>query len=86
MPDAPKLPPIRPTAAARPRTSTTARGYGWKHQQQRARLIALHPICQRCGDGWSAHLHHIDRNPHNHTDGNVELLCERCHEREHTGR
>lgn len=85
MPDAPKLPPIRPQTAPRPRAggTTTQRGYGWAHQKQRARLIALYPVCQRCADGWSEHLHHIDRNPHNRADDNVEMICARCHDREH---
>jgi 5-methylcytosine-specific restriction endonuclease McrA len=84
MPDAPRIVPLKPMAAAPPRGSSTARGYGWAHRRQRARLIALHPLCQRCGNDWSAHLHHIDRNPHNRADANVEMLCERCHQQEHT--
>lgn len=84
MPNAPGLPPIRPRCVPRPRKTTTERGYGWAHQQQRERLIAQHPICQRCGDDWSVHLHHRDRDPFNRADSNVELLCHGCHEKEHS--
>lgn len=83
MPEAPKIPP-RPVAAnTAPRASTTARGYGHAHRTQRARLLKRHPICQRCEAHWSAHLHHIDRDPHNRADSNVELLCVGCHQAEH---
>jgi len=87
MPTAPKLPPIRPTAT-RPATrpSTTARGYGVAHQRQRARLIALYPVCQRCASAWSEHLHHRDHNPHNRADSNALMLCAACHQREHAGK
>ncbi|MDY3558112.1 hypothetical protein R5W23_000833 [Gemmata sp. JC673] len=83
MPNAPGLPPIRPRCQPRPRLTTTERGYGWEHQQQRERLIRQFPICQRCENDWSAHLHHRDRNPHNRADSNVELLCHGCHAKEH---
>ncbi len=87
MPNAPKILPLKPNRAGRPaRGSTTARGYGHVHRIQRARLLELFPICQRCSDGWSAHLHHIDRNPFNRADKNAEMLCERCHQAEHAGR
>lgn len=86
MPNAPGLPPRpRPAASTRPRASTTERGYGYAHQKQRARLIELYPVCQRCGNDWSRHLHHRDRNPFNRSPDNVEMICEACHEREHAG-
>ncbi|VTU02785.1 unnamed protein product [Gemmataceae bacterium] len=84
MPKAPQIPNLKPAVvASAPRASTTARGYGHAHRQQRARLLKRHPLCQRCEADWSAHLHHIDRDPHNRADANVELLCERCHRAEH---
>lgn len=83
MPDAPRIVPIRPTNTPAPRGTTSERGYGYAHRQQRARLIKRHPLCQRCGNDWSRHLHHIDRNPHNRADSNVELLCVACHDKEH---
>ena len=49
MPEAPKILPLKPKAAAPPRASTTARGYGHAHRRQRARLIAERPVCERCG-------------------------------------
>lgn len=84
MPFAPKNLPRPARRAGRPANpSTTARGYGWAHQQHRARLIKERPICERCKGGWSAHLHHIDRNPFNRDNANALMLCERCHEQEH---
>ena len=84
MPNAPKILPLRPNRAGRPaRGSTTARGYGTEHQRQRAMLLKARPVCERCGDGWSHHLHHIDRNPFNRHESNIEMLCERCHQAEH---
>lgn len=83
MPFAPGLPPRPPRHAAAPRESTEARGYGSSHRKVRARLIALYPLCQRCGLDWSVHLHHRDRNPHNRAPTNLEMLCERCHQAEH---
>ena len=40
------------TRAAYPRANTTARGYGWDHQQTRARKLAVlqdGAPCRRCG-------------------------------------
>lgn len=83
MPFAPKLPPLKPAAARPPRGTTEQRGYGTAHRKQRARLIDAHPLCQRCANDWSAHLHHIDRDPFNRDPSNVEMLCTGCHDREH---
>jgi 5-methylcytosine-specific restriction endonuclease McrA len=86
MPDAPKLPPIKPTYTP-PDTRTTAeRGYGTEHRKLRARLLALYPLCQRCGADWSHHLHHVDRDPFNRSPANCQMLCERCHAAVHAGR
>jgi len=85
MPTAPKIVPLKPAATPRPRGTTTERGYGWEHQKQRARLIARHPVCQRCDSNWSAHLHHVDGDPFNRTASNVLMLCEPCHQAEHAG-
>lgn len=84
MPHAPKRLP-RP-APIRPRGKTTSRGYGHAHQVQRERLLAERPLCERCGEDWSVHLHHRDRNTFNRDDANAEMLCEACHQREHGGR
>lgn len=87
MPNAPQLPP-RPaaTASASPRRrTTTERGYGTGHQKIRARLKALHPVCQWCELRWSEHLHHIDRDTFNRAPGNLVMLCVPCHDRAHAG-
>jgi 5-methylcytosine-specific restriction endonuclease McrA len=86
MPSAPKIVPLAPTHTPRPRGTTSERGYGHAHQKQRARLIALHPLCQRCGEDWSEHLHHKDRDPFNRAADNVEVICEHCHQVEHGAR
>jgi 5-methylcytosine-specific restriction endonuclease McrA len=83
MPSAPKLPPIRPASTPPPRGTTTERGYGYAHRRQRERLLKLHPVCQRCGERWSAHLHHVDHDPHNRAASNALMLCEPCHRAEH---
>jgi 5-methylcytosine-specific restriction endonuclease McrA len=85
MPRAPKVVPLKPRAAAPKRGTTTERGYGWAHQRLRARLMQLHPLCQRCGTDWSRHLHHRNRDPHDRRPSNVEMLCQRCHAAEHAG-
>ena len=82
MPNAPRNLPRPPVTSPR-RGSTTARGYGWAHQKQRARLIKERPVCERCRDGWSKELHHRDRNPFNRDDSNAEMICEACHLKEH---
>lgn len=86
MPNAPGLPPLKPKHTPPPRGTTTERGYGNDHQKQRKILIARHPVCQRCGEDWSEHLHHIDGNTFNRDAGNVVMLCERCHQAEHQGK
>ena len=76
MPNAPRIVPLKPAAAAAAaRGSTTDRGYGWEHQKQRARILAAFPICQRRGEDWSRHLHHRDRNTRNRAEANLEALC-----------
>ncbi|MBN9522610.1 hypothetical protein J0H58_29495 [bacterium] len=86
MPNAPRILPLQPNRAGRPvRASTAARGYGSAHRRQRERLLKAHPLCQRCGQNWSTHLHHRDRNPFNRDDANAEMLCEPCHQQEHAG-
>lgn len=86
MPTAPGFPPLKPKAAAAPRASTTARGYGTAHQRQRRVILARHPVCQNCSADWSAHLHHDDRDPFNRAESNVLALCEACHIAVHKGR
>lgn len=86
MPTAPKIVPTTPRKQTPPtRGTTTERGYGWAHQKLRARLLEKHPLCQRCEQRWSVHLHHKDRDPHNRRASNLEMLCEPCHAAEHAG-
>jgi 5-methylcytosine-specific restriction endonuclease McrA len=51
-----------------------------------ARLVASVGHCQRCDhDGSESRLgvHHRDRDKHNQSPENLEVLCHRCHMREH---
>lgn len=75
----PKLVPLRPKHAARPRGTTTQRGYGHAHQKARAQVLGERPVCERCRDALSTDLHHRDGNTHNRRPENLEALCERCH-------
>jgi 5-methylcytosine-specific restriction endonuclease McrA len=86
MPTAPRLPPLKPTAATAPRRTTEERGYGTAHRQLRARLIALHPVCQRCQDGWSAHMHHVNSDSFDRSPTNLQMVCVPCHQQIHAGR
>lgn len=79
MPDAPKLPPLRPRHTPPPRGTTTGRGYGHAHQKARARRIAEDPVCQHCRQEWATDMHHVDGDPHNRDPGNLMMVCERCH-------
>ncbi len=79
MPDRPKLLPIRPVYKAPPRASTTARGYGYAHQQLRKLILSKRPVCEVCEKAFATDLHHVDENPHNTTPDNLVATCERCH-------
>lgn len=51
-----------------------------------ARIVRSVGRCQRCGhDGSESRLgiHHKDRNKRNQRPSNLEVLCHRCHMREH---
>ena len=51
-----------------------------------ARLVKEAGSCQCCdGDGSESRLgiHHKDRNKHNQRPSNLEVVCHRCHMREH---
>ena len=47
------------------------------------RLVLAVGACQRCGGKKRLGVHHRDRNKHNQTPANLEILCHRCHMREH---
>jgi hypothetical protein len=82
----PQMPPLIPSKRPGNRTprTTTERGYGHRHQQDRRRHLSQHPICERCSASWSQHLHHRDHNPHNRHPSNYEALCVGCHQAEHS--
>ena len=64
----------------RQRGSSTERGYGYDHQQQRARLMR-NPVCALCGDtAGPFHADHIIPKAAGGTneESNYQLLCERC--------
>lgn len=79
MPDAPRVVPLKPRHAAKPKASSTARGYGTAHRKARQRLLAEHPLCQLCGRAWATDLHHLDHDVHNRHPSNLMVVCERCH-------
>ncbi len=35
--------------------------------------------CNRCNSDWKLHIHHIDENPCNEDEYNLEVLCVTCH-------
>ena len=52
-----------------------------------AQIVAAAGQCQRCDhDGSESRLgvHHHNRDKHDHTPKNLEVLCHRCHMQEHT--
>jgi 5-methylcytosine-specific restriction endonuclease McrA len=54
--------------------------------KEAARLVREAGQCSRCGhDGSESRLdiHHIDRDKQNQAPENLEILCHRCHMREH---
>lgn len=54
--------------------------------KEAARIVRSVGRCQRCQhDGSSSRLgiHHKDRNKHNQKPSNLEVLCHKCHMREH---
>ena len=42
--------------------------------------------CERCGSSKKIQVHHVDRNPHNNSLDNLEILCLSCHKAEHPER
>lgn len=64
----------------------TARYHGLSSRRA-AQLVRDAGRCQRCDhDGSESRLgiHHRDRNKKNQTPENLEVLCHRCHMREHS--
>lgn len=77
--------PRRKKPGRRRELTTEQRGYGTVHRKARAALLARHPVCQRCEDKFSEHMHHRDRNTFNRAASNLEALCADCHRAEHAG-
>jgi len=48
-----------------------------------AAFNAYPPQCNRCGSDQKLEVHHRDRRPSNDSIQNLEILCERCHSKEH---
>jgi len=67
----------------KPQASRQARGYNAEYDRIRPIVLAEEPVCRLCGTAWSQHVHHIDRNPHNHARANLCGLCPPCHRRIH---
>lgn len=63
-------------------------GY-WVAQTQSREYREKVQFCERCGvdthrlGRWHWVMHHKDHNHANHSEDNLELLCKRCHAREH---
>ena len=79
----PDLPPLTPQPGKRPRAKTTERGYGSAHREFRRALLALYPLCQRCGQAWSVHAHHL-QYPATCLE-HYQALCLNCHNEIHAG-
>jgi len=56
---------------------------------QRAQRLIEANVCERCGrtkEETMLHRHHIDENSLNNSEENIEILCAKCHVREHRKR
>ena len=57
---------------------------GYNHNWRKVRIMKLNrnPLCERC-NVLADLVHHIDRDPWNNLEGNLESLCCKCHAKEH---
>ena len=65
-------------------TLTGARGTS--REWERARREALRRSdrrCSRCYAVWPLDVHHMDGDPFNHDQANLEVLCQTCHREVH---
>lgn len=71
---------VRPPA--KPRPSSTARGYDRKWRRVRAMFLRRHPACELCG-GEATEVHHMVplAEGGTHAWANLQPLCKRCHSR-----
>ena len=75
------------SARAAKGSSSTARGYGYRWQQARARFLAAHPLCALCSTPQSPVLAEVVDHivPHGGNDAlfwdvtNWQPLCKHCH-------
>lgn len=85
-----KLGPLTPEACEKIRRSKLGeknpnyRGdeVGISGARRRARVLHPQQPCEECGDE-NGHRHHVDRNPWNNRKGNIEFLCNSCHQKRH---
>lgn len=77
MPDLP--PPMPHNRPRKPdnRLSASRRGYDRRWQKVRAVMLAKHPVCG-CGN-FTTQVHHLDNNPRNNSEDNLQPLCASCH-------
>lgn len=76
---------MKPIRRRDPSLTTTERGYGWKWQQLRLRVLADEPLCRFCKDRGiikpAEEVDHIDGNSHNNDRENLRPLCHDCHQK-----
>lgn len=76
--------PGRPPPSHTSRGTTTARGYGYRWQQLRLRVLAAEPLCRLCRAAGltvaATDVDHIVPQCQGGTDdgSNLQPLCERC--------
>jgi hypothetical protein len=56
--------------------------HGLSHRMAK-RMCQLVGHCERCHSPEQLDVHHRDRDKHNHTPSNLEILCHRCHMQDH---
>lgn len=70
----------RTRQTATPRPGSTARGYTYQWQQTRARFLAAHPHCERCGQPATDVDHILAMAKGGPTEwSNLQALCHSCH-------
>ena len=82
-----RVPTIQPGSWRAGRTSSTARGYGYRWQRAREAFLAEHPLCVMCqAEGRVEPATVVDHVvPHRGDErlfwdrGNWQSLCARCH-------
>ena len=69
------------------RIPSRQRGYNAAWRRIRLQVMNDEPLCRRCADAGrvtaASLVHHIDEDSTNNARGNLEPLCNPCHETEH---